>query len=235
MLKDFEEEFHRIYNLYKEKDSFLFLKAADGELMAINNVLLDNNEFQNNINVPQERRDELLKSLQFKHPNYYLGVICPCCCNYDGRNTQMIELSGQDLDHLTYANIFVNSNYKLYKEIFIPSFSEFDVHLVCHENPKIENLPFKPEKVWKIQRNAWVNNYDLIKEIQDLDLKNKLFLFAAGPFGNILGYNLFQSCPRNRMVDIGSTLNSFLNSGGFARDYHLDQNSGFGARKCVWN
>lgn len=233
-MKDFTEEFYRIFNLYKENDSFLWLKAADGELMAIKNQWLDNSEFQNNGSVPQERRDELVSSLQFKHKSYYLGVICPCCCNYDGRSKEMKALAGQDEDHLSYANLFVNANYPLFVENFVKDFANHDVHLVCHESSDVDSLPFKPEKVYPIKRNAWVNNYDLIEEMKRATLKQKLVLLAAGPFGNILGHQLFKSNQENRILDIGSTLNPWLKSEGFRRDYYVDTSNGYGARKCVW-
>jgi hypothetical protein len=235
MDKDFTEEFYRIFNLYKSNDSFLWGKAADGELLAIENQEVNNGEFHNDGSVPQERRDQLLESLQYKNPNFYLGVICPCCCNWDGRSERMKALAGQDFEHLSYANLFVNGNYPLYKEHFLKSYSKYDVHLVCHESSKIENLPFTPEKVYPISRNAWVNNYNLIKQLQDKNLEGKLILLAAGPFGNILGHQLFQSHSNNKILDIGSTLNPFLESEGFRRDYYVASDSGFGARKCIWN
>ena len=232
-MKDFKEEFYRIFNLFQKNDSFLWGKAADGELLAIENQYVDNSEFHNDSSVPQSRRDELLKSLQYKHDKFYLGVICPCCCNRDGRSERMKDLAGQDFEHLSYANLFVNSNYSSYKEFFMNSYSKHDVHLVCHESSRIDELPFTPEAVYKIGKNAWVNNYSLIKEMQDLNLKNKLILFAAGPFGNILGHNLFQSHPHNRILDIGSTLNPWLKSEGFQRDYYTGGQ--FSKTTCVWN
>ncbi len=235
MDKDFTDEFYRIFELYKQNDSFLFGKAADGELMAVENHILNNNEFRNDESVPAERREELKASLQFRHPNFYLGIICPCCSNYDGRFERMKKLVNQDEDHLTYANIFVNSNYPLYRQFFIPSFSQHDVWLVCHEDSILFDLPFHTERVFVIKRNAWVDSYDVIQRIQDAAPEGKLLLFAAGPFGNILGHKLFQSHPKNRMLDIGSTLNPWLQSEGFRRDYYTCPESGFGARKCVWN
>lgn len=235
MSKDFTEEFHRIYDLYNKSSSFLFLKAADGELLALENQQVNNGEFHNDGSTPEEKRKDLLNSLQFRHPKYYLGVICPCCSNYDGRAERMKGLAAQEDDHLTYANIFVNANYPLYKQYFVESYKKHDVWLVCHESSDFSDLPFTPEKIFPIKRNAWVESYDTINKVGDLQPEGKLLLFAAGPFGNILGHKLFSELPNNRMVDIGSTLNPWLKSEGFRRDYYLDSNSGFGARKCVWN
>lgn len=232
-MKDFHEELYRIFNIFKARDSFLFGKFADGELMAIENVELDNSEFQNNHFVPQSRRTELLDALQYKHDNYFVGQLCPCCTNRDGREIRMRNLAGQDDEHSSFANLLVNANYPLYKETFVKEYTNHEVYLVAHESSKIENLPFKVSKFYPIRRNAWVNDYDLIKKMQDEDLSGKLILMSCGPMGNLLGHQLFQTHPNNRILDVGSSLNEWIQSQGFVRDF-LDSNSVFGRRKCIW-
>ena len=56
----------------------------------------------------------------------------------------------------------------------------------------------------------------------DTNIKDSLFLFCAGPFGNILAHQLFESNPNNIYMDIGSTLNPWLQSEGFKRDYYIN-------------
>lgn len=232
--KDFTEEIYKFHNKLLSRNPFAFAKAADGELAAIKNISLNNGEFSNGAYVPQELRDQLLNSLCYKDENYFLGVICPCCCNRDGRSEDMILLSQQPFSQLTYANLFVNANYEIYKETFLKSYQDWDIHLIAHQSSKIENLPFKVEKFYPIERNAWVNNYSLIRDLQEQNLSNKLFLFCCGPFGNLLTHQLFSVNKNNTYLDIGSTLNPWLQSEGFKRDYYLDGNSKFKNRKCVW-
>ena len=63
---------------------------------------------------------------------------------------------------------------------------------------------------------------------------NKLFLFACGPFGNMLAHQLWESNKKNTYLDIGSTLNLWLHSEGFIRDYYKD-GSHYQNKVCVWS
>jgi hypothetical protein len=230
-MKDFTQEIYRIFDLFKNGKPFAFSKFADGEWAAILNENLNNGEFLNDSSTTNFFRDRLIDALKFKDPNYYIGTCCPCC-NGD-RAEKMRSFSGQDEDHMTFANVFVNLNYPLYKELFLKEYQNYDVHLVANKNSKIENLPFKVEKFYPVGFSAWVNNYSLIEQILQTNLKNKLFLFCCGPFGNILAHQLLLNNKENIYLDIGSTLNPWLQSEGFKRDYYC--NGYFSERKCVWN
>lgn len=230
MSKDFREELEKFHNLLLKREPFSFGRFADGEWAAMNNQELNNGEFQNNSSVPQKLRDELWNAFKYRHKDYYVFLSCPCC---DNIWKDMRQSCGQDEDHMSFSNLFVNSNHQLFLDTFVKSFKDFDVQLVCHKSSRIENLPFLPEKVRFIERNAWVENYDLIKRIQDENLSGKLLLFSAGPFANLLSHQLFESNKNNIYMDIGSSLNGFLESGGFYRDF-LNSSSIYAQRKCVW-
>lgn len=230
-MKIFDQEIYRIFNLFKKGAPFSFSKYADGEWAIMNNHYLNNNEFEISNKTPDFFRQKLIESFRFKDPNYYVGISCPCC---QGKEAYKMNIfSDQDQDHLTFANIFVNSNYSIYKDTFLKEYGNHDVHLIANKNSKIENLPFKIEKFYPIGFSAWVNDYKLIEEIKQQNISNKLFLFCAGPFGNLLAHQLHESNKRNIYLDIGSTLNPWLQSEGFKRDYY--NNGYFSERKCVWN
>jgi hypothetical protein len=229
-MKIFEEELIKLHKKLSKKEIFSFSKYADGEWAVINGEFLNNGEFKND---PSQDfyRQKLLESFQFKDKNYTIGISCECCQGIE--HDKMKKLSGQDEENLTFANIFVNSNYPLYKSLFIEEYKKNDIYLVCNEHSKVENLPFKVEKTFPITYNAWVNNYNLIKDILSEEVTGKLFLFCAGPFGNILAHQLYQSNKNNIYLDIGSTLNPWLQSEAFKRDYYCDRD--FAKRTCVWN
>tara|TARA_R100000149_G_C5735172_1_gene51974 strand:- start:7 stop:444 length:438 start_codon:yes stop_codon:yes gene_type:complete len=145
----------------------------------------------------------------------------------------MKEFSKQDDDHLTYANIFVNSNYPYYKDTFLKEYANHDVHLIANEKSKVDNLPFEVEEFYPVGFSAWVNNYDLIEHIKNKNLSNKLFLFCCGPFGNLLAHQLYEANKKNIYLDIGSTLNPFLESEGFKRDYYIQ--GATSVQTCIWN
>lgn len=231
-MKIFSEEIQKIFEKLQKKQPFSFSKYADGEWAIINGHTVNNGEFNFIQNENSEfYRQKLIESFQFKHKDYYIGISCECCQGYE--HFKMKEMSGQDDNHLTFANIFVNSNYKFYKENFIKEYKNHKVYLIANKNSKIENLPFQLEKFYPVENTAFIKNYNLIQEIHKENIKNSLFLFCAGPLGNILSHQLFKYNPHNIYLDIGSTLNPWLGSEGFKRDYY---NEGFNSHKqCIWN
>jgi hypothetical protein len=216
-MKYFEEEIKKIYSKLKNKDFFSFSKFADGEWEMIKGRQINNSEFEYLPNEDEFYRQKLIESFTFKDDNYYVGISCPCC--QGDEHYRMYEFSNQKNENITFANLFVNSNYKFFKEYFIPEFNEWDVHLVAHETSNIDNLPFKVEEFYPVNDSAWKKNYDLIEKIKSKNLKNKLFLFSCGPFGNMLSHQLWENNKNNTYIDIGSTINFWTNAKSFQRYY----------------
>ena len=229
-MKDFTEEISLLFEKFQKGAPFAFSKFADGEWSAMHNETLNNSEFENTPETNEKYRGELRAALQYQDPNYYIGTCCPCC-NGD-RAKKMREFSGQSESQMTFANVFVNSNYPIYKETFLKEYSNHDVHLVANEGSKFEELPFTPEKIHKVGFSAWVNNHSLIDQIKQENFSNKLFIFCCGPFGNMLCHQLHEANKNNIYIDGGSTLNPWLQSEGFRRDYYCE--GYFAERKCQW-
>lgn len=229
-MKNFKEEIFKLFEKLQSRKPFSFSKFADGEWFMMRNIPINNNEF-NYTKDDQFFKDKLIDSFKFKDDEYYVGISCPCC--QGSEHQKMIEFCGQDYKHLTFANIFVNSNYQIYKDLFIEEFKNWDIHLIANKNSNIDNLPFKIEKFYPVENTAWKHNYSLIEEIKKDNLENKLFLFACGPFGNMLAHQLWEDNKNNTYLDIGSTLNPWLQSEGFKRDYY-NNGSIYKNRMCVW-
>jgi hypothetical protein len=228
VMKYFGEEVEKIFERLKSGQRFAFSKYADGEWAAMQGTYVNNGEFESSLKF-SEAIEELKESFTYKDAGYYVGISCPCC---QGKNHDaMVLASGQDYDHLTFANMFVNNNYSFFKEKFIPEFSNHQVHLVANEKSKIKNLPFGVEEFYPVGFNAWVEDRAILDEILEQDLTNKLFLFCCGPFGNILTHRLWKENRNNTYLDIGSTLNPYLECEGFVRGYFSGPNS---KKVCVW-
>lgn len=235
-MKSFANDIAFFANKLKNKENFSFSKYADGEWAVIKNTAINNKEFwfDPNNKKDQQKRQALIESFQYKHPNYYVGISCPCCQGIDTFN-EMYDFSGQDKDHLTWANLWVNSNYKYYLSNILPIYKERPVILFCNSRGSIERLPFRPYMVCKVEDNAWEYNWDMIdtyKKVTNM-IKDGLFLFCCGPFGNILCHQLTDHNPNNTYLDIGSTLNPFLRSAGFERHYYMGNNV-FSNLTCSW-
>jgi hypothetical protein len=234
MTKIFHEEIEKLYNRLISGKKFAFSKYADGEWAIIKNEpIVARGEFEYNPMTDYYYSNKLLQSYQYQDDDYYIGISCPCCQGME-THTMMETVSQQKDDHITYANIFVNANYPYYIEKFVPYYATQKVILVCNRNGKVENLPFKPEKVYYIDATAFKTNYGLIEEMKKdvVDIKDHLFLFCAGPLGNMLAAELWQTNKENTYLDIGSTLNPWLQCEGHKRDYYNFKD--LSNRVCTW-
>lgn len=235
--KDFREDLRHIITKLQNQENFAFSKYADGELHILANKPVNNGEFWFVPSEHQTNRQEMIDSFKFQHESYYVGVSCPCCIGGPPVHDWMKSQSGQTGDHLTWANIFVNANYKYYLNNMVPEYGKRQVILISNSDSNLENLPFDISKHFMIGKNAWVENHNLIQEIKDYitseNIKNTLFLFCAGPFGNILVHQLFEFSQDNTYIDIGSTLNPLLlGNDGLNRGYLRGSESI--TKFCTW-
>jgi hypothetical protein len=237
--KNYRDDIKVLETAIKNNENISFAKFCDGEWSVICNKKINNKEFwfdPDNKN-DQLKRQALIDSFQYKNPRYFVGITCVNIFGLD-IHLQMTALSGQDQDHLTWADIWVNSNYRYYLSNILPIYKKRDVVLFCNENSNIEKLPFRPYLTIPLKNNAWEYNWDLVDRVKDIisaiPSKDMLFLFCCGPFGNILCHELTKFDERHTYLDIGSTLNPFLGSAGFERDYYMGNNY-FSNMTGVWN
>ena len=163
-----------------------------------------------------------------------MGIGCTCCMG--NAFYEMKELSKQDEEQLTFANLWVNGNYKHYLDNIVPLYNQYELVLVCNKKASLEKLPFKVSKDFRIGTNAWKNDYDIVREMQRyIAGKEKLLiLFAAGPFGNILAYHLHEINTENTYLDIGSTLDPFLFDGELGKTRGYLKGLSTLNKMCVW-
>jgi hypothetical protein len=211
----------------KSKEQFAFSKYADGEFAILNNQKITNcDNWTFDPATHSKIRDELIQSFQFQDPNYFVGISCKCCQPNDIVEWMRRE-SKQKI--LTWANIFVNSNFKYYQQNFIPEYINHDIVLFAREDATIEKLPFKVEHV-PITRQALIDNFNMVENFPIETYKNKLFLFCAGPLGNMLSAKFWKKNKNNIYMDIGSTLNGYLTEKN--RGYLQDGPSL--SKTCIW-
>lgn len=235
---EYSEDIEIFCEKIKNKEKFAFSKYADGELHIFANRPVNNGEFWFRPGTDEFYRQEMLESIKHKDPGYYIGISCPCCIGGVSAHNYMINLSGQEQSHMTWANLFVNGNYDYYLENVVPLYKEYDVYLISNDASNLSNLPFDVKKHFKIGKNAWVSNSslknELVEYINTKNVKNSLFLFCAGPFGNILVSNCWKNDKNNTYIDIGSTLNPLLlGESGKNRGY-LREGSTTRGFSCTW-
>lgn len=214
-VKTFKGDFYYFLNKIKNNENFSLSRWGDGELKIlegeyINLTNIKNGEFMYDPNNDKYKliRKKIIESYLAKDDQYYIGIACRCCVGED-KHFYMKEKSKQNENNLTWANIFVNSNYKLFMTDFLNEMKNRDIVMVVNNKADISRLPFKIEKTYYVGVDAWLNDYNILYKIkQDYkDKKDKIFLFAAGPLSNILTYELwFNMNKNNTYIDIGSTL-----------------------------
>lgn len=237
---NFRGDIEFILEKIKKGENFAFTRTGDGELSIMANKFIDitskaNGEFRFD---PSDKTDEfyrkeLIRSYRYEHPDYYVGISCPCCEDHH-KVRWMREMVGTK--NVTWANLFVNGNYEYFLENFIPEFQKKKVLIVCNEKADISRLPFNIDKKFSIGTNAYKNNHSLIRDIKSYIIENKIknaiFILCAGPLGNILAHQLFDSDKNNTYLDCGSTLDPLM-SLGKTRGYHKKR---YPTRQkiCVW-
>jgi hypothetical protein len=241
-MKTFDGDFTKFLNKIKSREHFSLSRWGDGELMILEGKYIDirskgNGEFRYDPNLPQYdlARKLLQEAYVYKDDQYYIGIACPCCVGQE-KYQYMKDKSGQDEEHLTWANIFVNANYRRTVNELIPEMNNNSVTIVVNKNSKFDKLPFKPNQIFLVGTDAWLDEENLcgkiLENILKHGIKNEIFLIAAGPFANILTYSLWKyGSKENTYIDIGSILDSYLQL-KLTRGYHL------GAptlnKVCVW-
>lgn len=210
----FTKEFHldivKIYNKLKNKTPFAFSKYADGEYAILRNQHIRNcDNWVFNPEIHQKQQQELMDSFTYSDDGYYVGISCPCCVPMKHVEWMRNTVKVKD-ENLTWANIFVNGNFQAYQELFIPEYSNHEIILFANENANVSNLPFEVEEHVKVSDTAWFDNFHLTTDFPVEDYSGKLFLFCAGPLGNMLSAKFWKRNKNNIYIDIGSTLNGYL-------------------------
>jgi hypothetical protein len=219
-MKNFKSNFNALLNRIKNKENFAITRFGDGEMMIINGVSLNllnkgAGEFAYDSENPEyvKSKELLTKSFSYQSDDYYVGIACKCCVG-DDKYQNMKITSGQKEENLTWANIFVNSNFELFNKQMIPALKERRVYLIAHEASDTTNLPFEVEKFYKVKADAWLHNIDLIDELKyeitESELEDIIFLISAGPFANILVQQLNEHNKNNTYIDLGSVLDRQL-------------------------
>ena len=254
-MKDFKDHFFKMFEKLKNKEPFAFSRFSDGELRILQNMDLTLAPKYNIINgkktmgyyapenlkefMPERDKfyhEKLVEAYQFKKKNYYVGLSCRCCVGEKDFRF-MLDLYNGDVnsEFLTWSNLFVNSNYSLYKKHFVPEFSKHKIVMICNKNCKLEGLPFPVVKDFRVGPYCMKNNYGMIEEIKKWissnNIEDHVFLFSAASLSEFLAHQLFEFCDKNTYIDIGTTLNISLG---------IDNNRGYlkNGRKirktCIW-
>lgn len=241
-MKTFSGDLDFFYNKLLNNEKFALSRWGDGELIIIRGLFLDlldkgNGEFKfdPNDSIYSESRRLLQEAYVYKDSQYYVGIPCRCCVGKRSAR-HFKRLCGSEESQLTWANIFVNSNYRIFEDKIVPLLWKLKTRIYANINSCRTDMVSDSVEIYPIiNRDAWLTNLSLIdeikKEISESNLTDTVFLFAAGPFANILVYELWKFNKQNTYIDVGSVFDKYLGL-KLTRDYQF---GGQDSKKvCVW-
>lgn len=263
-MKEFSTEFEKLKNKIEERENFTFIRFSDGELFVLQNKRLQlgpnfatvGSDTWQSLYTPEEQKDfipgdheffrkKLIDSLQYVSENFYQGI--PTRSDVDDDTfTEILNMANANEadERLTFANLLINGNYERYLNEIVPLFSEREIVMVVNDCAKVEMLPFNVKKTFRIGTNCFINDYDIIDEIEEYikneSIKNHIFLISAASLTNLIGHRLNSLCNENSYIDIGSSLNPMMDMEGwkenrsYLKEYWLGDERQILDKKNIW-
>src|SRR5437660_10662602 len=150
------------------REPFAIARFGDGEIRIARNAPINYPEFRYDPEKSDHRwyRGRLVDALRHRQNNYFVAISAPCCVG-DDEFFVYRSLSAQPEQSLTFACLFVNANYPLFLESWLPLFARYgDVRLICHQDASPAALPFALRDVRTAGDNAWIRDYALLAQLQ---------------------------------------------------------------------
>lgn len=235
-MNTFRQDLDRFINMARAEEPFAIGRYGDGEYACLMGRSISNGEFDFSPAVDGAFQRELIASLQWRHPGFYIGTACPCC-QPASTIKEVFELSGQPKSQITWSNVFVNSNFKPFQEFLLEIFSTRDVWVVSGGRPvyvgpaKGASWTTLPDR--KSSHRSQTNREVVKIMAQQLSKtrKQKIVLVSAGPFSEVIVHQLFSAAPHHVVLDVGSTLDPLF-FGRKSRSYH-NPNSANSTKTCL--
>ena len=234
-----KRDINKLYEKLKQKEHFCFIRFSDGETEIIRNryLKIDKGEtsFKGKIsknNFPEmdskefiplihnQIREDLLISAIRKMPNYFKGL--PHKRSKSDRDLMLI-LHGDLDNHVTFADLLINSNYSFFREKIVPEFDSYkDIFLIANFRAKAKDILAKSNHI-KVPDNFFSNyknvKNDILRQLYEIP-QNSLILSSASSLTNIIGYEIFSKRKDITFIDVGTAINDILSLEQSTRAYH---------------
>lgn len=212
MRQYFKEDLMELFYLIKTNRPFAFMRFADGEIGVMKGCAVNGSDKWTSPNKRTRLGEALLEAISRTDSNIYYGISCQCC-DLEGRN-YLLQHIKNDKSNVTFSNLFVNGNYKLFKEQ-LHSLNK-PVYVVANESAIFQNFPlpilgFVPVPDDCV--NYWESNSEGVKQaLSDAfkSIKGELFLIAAGPMSEAIIDYLWSINPNNQYIDVGSAVAEYI-------------------------
>jgi len=234
-----KSDLYFVRSLIQQRLPFTFIRFSDGEMEILRNSPLEIAESlvrwskgMSSFSYPsydfkvfdpernEEMRSLLLASAEFTASNYFKGI--PTRHNRVPVDTQfMVSLNG-GITNLTFADLFLNSNYQSFVNEVLPLIvNADDVLLIGNYRMQVERLnpnwQFLP-----IPDNAFNDFVGVVETAVTscLQLPEKFtILSSASSLSNVIGHQLRKERPDLTFIDVGTTLHPFTGMPPSNRSY----------------
>lgn len=213
-------DFHYFIDKINNFIPFALIRPADGEYQILqNNTLtnIDNWTFTKDGKLCNDLRKSIILASK---KNCYVGIPCGCC-NFNMGKWYTLTFQLHPL-YTTFANIFVNKNWKNWVNYLIEDKVPF-IFIGANILPanlfliqKYIHIPLDLVNDWDTKGEEFLSM--ILGEIKKY--KYKLFLFSGGPISKICIANAWNEHPYNIYLDVGSSLDIFM-KGQSNREYTI--------------
>jgi 2-polyprenyl-3-methyl-5-hydroxy-6-metoxy-1,4-benzoquinol methylase len=198
-------------------EPFAFVRFGDGERAICEGRRVECQDGWTFDGVPTQFAADLNASLRFNDPDYFIGISDSCCDR--AAHDWFLKQITAPLDHVTFANIFVNWNYRRFRQLDWSGFV-----IVANGGGD----------VW-VPDDLVCGNYDIDGLVTQLLGVDRPILLAAGPASCVIAHKYWlraDPARRQTIVDVGSAIDE-LTKGRKTRQYQMP-----GARTaeliCTW-
>ena len=169
----------------------------------------------------QKLMSDLRDSAEYRNVGYFKGI--PRRHNRALRDTELlVQLNGGDEVNTTYADLFMNSNYRRFLGSTFPLLKERDDVIVVGNwrmspvdcNPNWSHVPV-PDMAFDSYE---VVLKETIERINSSDPQS-IILSSASSISNVLGHKLHVANPQRTFIDIGTALHPFMGMPDSLREY----------------
>lgn len=238
----FASDWKRISDLLKNPNNFLAMaRYGDGERLLIEGQAVGSGTQAWSVDRWKWSGGQSLigKDLMWslrghRNQNFFYGFACP---KSDAKGLEnYLKNTEQGLDFVTFANLWINSNYPKTKKWFqeVIENERGKIVVICNEEvltSKKTDLSWASDVVtYPDNGPSWweKNREQALRRAEDVARKyeGRLFMVSVGPLAKVLVARMWEVNPRNRYVDFGSAIDELV-KGRSTRPY-TNPNSYYG-------
>ncbi|WP_325892024.1 hypothetical protein [Grimontia sp. NTOU-MAR1] len=241
IVPDATQQLDEVISKLRNKTPFYFVRFSDGETEIIRNRFLEINQgktvfrgrvFDNKFpdfdkkkfdpRSDQKVRQDLLESAAFRKSGFMKGV--PSSHNDAVIDRELfVRLNGGITPEISFADLFLNSNYARYKSEVVPLLGNYEkIYVIANYRAQLIG-ELASGTVISIPDNFFATYAD-VKELVLNALKDiepgSLVLSSASSLSNIVGCELAKTREDITFIDIGTSINNLLSLDSNTRCYH---------------